>query len=374
MPEAKQVILPITGMTCANCVATVERNLKKVNGVENATVNLSSERATVSFSPEMTGLPVIIERIQRAGYGVATGEADLVIRRMSDSNDAMRLEKKLNQTEGITTAQVNFGIEKASIRYIPTIISQREIRQIVKSAGFEALEIGGEAEDAERQAREAEIAQQQKDLILGLVFTIPLFILSMSRDFSLLPHEIGHAPWMNWLMLVLATPVQFYVGRQYYIGAYKAIRNGSANMDVLIAMGSSTAYFYSIPVMLGAIPGHVYFETAAVIITLIKLGKYLEAKAKGHTSEAIKKLMGLRPKAAHVLRDEIEVEIPIDEVVVGDIVLVRPGEKIPVDGVIVNGRTVVDESMLTGESLPVEKSQGDNVIGATLNKSGLIKF
>jgi P-type Cu+ transporter len=374
MPETKQVILPITGMTCANCVATVERNLKKVDGVESANVNLSSERATVTFSPELAGLPMLIERIQRAGYGVATGEAELIIHRMSDNNDALRLGKKLNQTEGITAAQVNFGIEKAVIRYIPTIISQREIRQIVKSAGFEALEVGGEAEDAERQAREVEIALQRRDLILGLVFTIPLFILSMFRDFGWLPHEIGHAPWMNWIMLILATPVQFFVGRQYYIGAYKAIRNGSANMDVLIALGSSTAYFYSIPVMLGAIPGHVYFETAAVIITLIKLGKYLEAKAKGHTSEAIKKLMGLRPKTAHVLRENIEVEVPVDEVVVGDIILVKPGEKIPVDGVVVDGRTVVDESMLTGESMPVEKTQGDNVIGATLNKSGLIKF
>ncbi len=374
MPETKQVILPITGMTCANCVATVERNLKKVDGVESANVNLSSERATVIFTPELAELPILIDRIQRAGYGVATGEADLIIHRMSDNNDALRLEKKLNQTEGITAAQVNFGSEKATVRYIPTIISQREIRQIVKTAGFEALEIGGEVEDAERQAREVEISQQRRDLIIGLVFTIPLFILSMARDFGWLPHEIGMAPWMNWIMLVLATPVQFYVGRQYYVGAYKAIRNGSANMDVLIALGSSTAYFYSIPVMLGAIPGHVYFETAAVIITLIKLGKFLEARAKGHTSEAIKKLMGLRPKTAHVLREETEVEVPIDEVVVGDIMLVKPGEKIPVDGVVIDGRTAIDESMLTGESLPVEKSQGDNVIGATINKSGLIKF
>ncbi len=374
MPEVKQVILPITGMTCANCVATVERNLKKVDGVENASVNLSSERATVVFSPELTGIQKIVERVQRAGYDVATGEAELVVHRMSDGNDALRLEKKLNITEGITAAQVNFGNEKAIIRYIPTIISQREIRQIVKNAGFEAQEVGGEVEDVERQAREAEIAQQRQELIIGLAFTVPLFILSMIRDFGWLPHEIGHAPWMNWLMLVLATPVQFYVGRHYYVGAYKAIRNGSANMDVLIALGSSTAYFYSIPVMLGIIPGHVYFETAAVIITLIKLGKYLEARAKGHTSEAIKKLIGLRPKTAHVMRGENEVEVLSDEVVVGDIVVVRPGEKIPVDGVVIDGRTSVDESMLTGESMPVEKSQGDSVIGATLNKSGLIKF
>ena len=374
MSESKKVILPITGMTCANCVATLERNLKKVEGVETASVNLSSERATVAFSPELTGVPLLVERIQRAGYDVATGSAEFIIHGMSDGNDALRLEKKLSLSEGITSAQVNLGTDKVFVRYIPTIISQKEIRSLIKNAGFEALEVGGQAEDVERQAREAEVAQQRRDLTIGLIFTIPLFILSMLRDFGGLPHAIGHAWWMNWIMLILATPVQFYVGKQYYVSAYKAIRNRSANMDVLIALGSSTAYFYSIPVMLGFIPGHVYFETAAVIITLIKLGKYLEAKAKGHTSEAIKKLIGLKPKMAHIIRDGKEIEVQVDEVMVGDIVLVHPGEKIPVDGVIIDGRTSVDESMLTGESLPVEKSQGDSVIGATLNKTGHIKF
>jgi Cu+-exporting ATPase len=175
-------------------------------------------------------------------------------------------------------------------------------------------------------------------------------------------------------MFTLSTPVQFYVGWQYYVGAYKALRNGSANMDVLIALGSSAAYFYSIPVVIGLIPGHVYFETSAVIITLIKLGKFLEARAKGLTSEAIKKLMSLRAKTARIIRDSHEMEIPVDEVLVGDLVIVRPGEKIPVDGVVVEGRSSLDESMLTGESLPIEKGPGDNVIGATLNKAGLLKF
>lgn len=374
MPEVKKVILPITGMTCANCVATVERNLKKENGVESASVNLSSERATVAFSPELTGIPSLIERIQKAGYDVATGTAEFVVSRMSDGNDALRLEKKLILTDGISSAQVNLGNEKVFVRYIPTIISQREIRQIINNAGFNTLEVGGEAEDAERHARELEITQQRRELIIGLVFTIPLFILSMLRDFNWLPHSIGHAWWMNWLMLFLATPVQFYVGRQYYLGAYKAILNKSANMDVLIALGSSSAYFYSIPVMLGAVPGHVYFETAAVIITLIKLGKFLEARAKGYTSEAIKKLMSLKPKSAHIIRHNKEIEVQVDDVLVGDIVVVKPGEKIPVDGVVIEGRTSVDESMLTGESLPVEKNQGNYVIGATLNKTGFIKF
>jgi P-type Cu+ transporter len=374
MPESKQVTLPITGMTCANCVATVERNLKKVNGVQVALVNLSSERATVEFDPAQAGLTDLIGRVERAGYGVATGEADLLIHRMSDDNDARRLQKALSSLEGVLDAQVNFTTERARVKYIPTIISQAELRRAVASAGFESVETGGEAEDAEQLAREAEIAQQRHFLIVGLIFTIPLFLLSMAHDLGLLPMSIAHAPWLNWLMFALATPVQFYVGGQYYVGAYKALRNRSANMDVLIAMGSSAAYFYSIPVMLGWIDGHVYFETAAVIITLIKLGKYLEARAKGRTSEAIKKLMGLRAKSARVVRDGQEMEVPVDEVRVGDIVIVRPGEKIPVDGVIIEGRSAVDESMLTGESLPLEKGPGDAVIGATLNKLGMLRF
>jgi Cu+-exporting ATPase len=196
----------------------------------------------------------------------------------------------------------------------------------------------------------------------------------MGRDLGLLPETLAQAYWLDWLMWALATPVQFYVGRQYYVGAYKALRNGSANMDVLIVMGSSAAYFYSVLVVLGFIPGHVYFETSAVIITLIKLGKYLEARAKGRTSEAIKKLMGLQAKTAHIIQEGREIEVPVEEVEVDDIVVVRPGEKIPVDGVVVEGRSSVDESMLTGESLPVEKEPGDQVIGATLNRLGLIKF
>ena len=374
MAETKQYTLPVTGMTCANCVATVERNLKKVDGVKQAVVNLSSERATVEFDPNQAGLNDLIGRIRRAGYDVAMGEADLVIHRMSDGNDARRLEKALSQLDGVLQANVSYGAERARISYVPTLISQAELRHAVAKAGFEAVVTGGEVEDAERVARQKEIDQQKHYLIVGLFFTVPLFLLSMGRDFGLLPPSLSQASWLNWLMFALATPVQFYVGWQYYVGAYKSLRNRSANMDVLIAMGSSTAYFYSIPIVFGLISGHVYFETAAVIITLIKIGKFLEARAKGHTSEAIKKLMGLRPKQARVIRNEAEIEIPVEEVLVGDMVIVKPGEKVPVDGVIVEGRSSVDESMLTGESLPIEKKPGDQIIGATLNKLGLLKF
>ncbi len=373
MPPTKQLTLPITGMTCANCVAAVERNIKKVDGVQVANVNLSSERATVEFDPALAGLDDFLTKIERAGYGIAAGEADLLIQRMSDDNDARRLEKTLYELEGVIEAAVNFATERARVKYIPTIISQAELRRAVISAGFEAIETGADAEDVEALAREKEIAEQRRLLIIGLIFTVPLFLFSMARDFGLLGMW-AHQSWVNWLMFAMATPVQFYVGGQYYVGAYKSLRNRSANMDVLIAMGSSAAYFYSIPVMLGWIPGHVYFETSAVIITLIRLGKYLEARAKGRTSEAIKKLMGLRAKTARVVRAGEELDIPAEDVLVGDFVLVRPGEKIPVDGIVVEGRSAVDESMLTGESLPVEKGPGDPVIGATLNKLGLLKF
>jgi Cu+-exporting ATPase len=374
MPETKQLTLPITGMTCANCVATVERNLKKEKGVQGAIVNLSSERAMVEFDPSLTGLDLLIGRVERAGYGVATGDADLLIRRLSDDNDARRLEKALRAMEGVLDVQVSYATERARVRYIPTIISQADLRRSIAAAGFEAVETGGQADDVEAQARQAEIDQQRRYLIVGLIFTIPLFLLSMAMDFGLLPMALMEAPWLPWVMFALAAPVQFYVGQQYYIGAFKALRNGSANMDVLVAMGSSVAFFYSVFVVLGLIPGHVYFETAAVIITLIKLGKYLEARAKGRTSEAIKKLMGLRARTARIVRAGQELEVPVDDVRVGDFVLVRPGEKIPVDGVVVEGHSSIDESMLTGESLPVEKGPGDPVIGATLNKLGLLKF
>jgi Cu+-exporting ATPase len=373
MADQIQLTLPITGMTCANCVAAVERNLKKLDGINKAVVNLASERASVDYDPNKLGLADMVAQVEKAGYGIAVGEADLVIKRLSDDNDARRLEKSLAKLEGVLEVQVTFANEKARLKYVPTIISQSEIRKAIMTAGFEALELGGEAEDAEAKAREAEIGEQRRLLILGLILTVPLFVFSMARDFNLLPMW-AHDNWANIAMWILATPVQYEVGWQYYVGAYKSLRNGAANMDVLIAMGSSVAYFYSILVLVGVFPGHLYFETSATIITLIRLGKFLEARAKGRTSDAIKKLMGLRAKSARIERDGQEYEIPVDEVQVGDIVLVRPGEKIPVDGVVVYGKSAIDESMLTGESLPVEKGPGDPVIGATLNKLGMLKF
>ena len=371
--HTKHLTLPITGMTCANCVATVERNIKKLDGVDSAVVNLSSERAAVEFNPEKLSLIDVVKKVESAGYGIAVGEAEILIKRLADSNDATRLENSLSQLEGVLEVNISYTTEKAKIKYIPTIINQSEIRKRIKDVGFDPVEIGLDAEDAEAKAREHELKKQRNLLITGLVFTLPLFIISMSNDFNLLDGILSRN-LLNWIMFVLATPVQFYVGWQYYLGAYKSLRNGSANMDVLIAMGSSVAYVYSIFVLIGMIPGHLFFETSAVIITLIRIGKYLEARAKGRTSSAIKKLMNLRPRKARVERDGTELEVTVDEVKVGDIVIVKPGEKIPVDGVVVSGKSVIDESMITGESIPVEKGVGDQVVGATMNRQGLIRF
>lgn len=374
MTETKSLILPVTGMTCANCVFTVERSLKKDKAVQSATVNLSNERASIEYDPTATNLPALISRVEKAGYGIAIGEAELSVMNLGYANDARRLEKKISLTEGVLTVQANLSTDHVRISYVPTVISLSEIRQLIESAGFELIEEDSEVADVEANARLAETKRQKKLLLTGIVFSIPLFLLSMAGDFGLIPDHITHAVWFRLILMALALPVQFYVGWQYYVGAYKALRNGSANMDVLVVLGSSAAFLYSIPAAFGWIHGHVYFETAAIIITLIKLGKFLEARAKGKTSEAIKKLMGLQAQTARVIYGDEEKEIPIEEVKTGDLIRVRPGEKIPVDGVVTEGYSSVDESMLTGESMPVEKTSGSNVIGATLNKTGSFKF
>jgi Cu+-exporting ATPase len=381
--STKQITVPITGMTCANCSATIERVTKKMPGVENAAVNLASERGTWVYDPGLVSQDQIIARIGDIGYGVATAEAEIPLQGLHDETDAHIVEEALGKIDGVLKASVSSVTNKASVEYLPTMAGQGDLRRAIETIGFKAIAMeGASAEDAEAAAREAELAHQRKRLIVGLAFTIPLFILSMLKDLwhaGVIPvpaflDAFYMWPGSWWVFAALATPVQFYVGKDFYVGAYKALKNKAANMDVLVVMGSSVAYFYSFGPLLGLYGTHLYFETAAVIITLIVLGKYLEAKAKGRTSEALKNLMGLRAKTARVLRDGRELEIAIDDVRVGDVVIVRPGEKIPVDGVVVDGRSSVDESMITGESMPVDKGAGDKVVGATINKQGLLKF
>ncbi len=371
MAEVKQVTFPVTGMTCANCAAAIERNVRKLPGVDVANVNLASEKLTVAFDTAQLDEQGIIARVEHIGYGIPTGRVELPITGLRDNSDALTLEKLLARQEGVLAAGVSYGAERATLQYIPGLTSIAELARTVRKAGFDLVQ-AGEAEsieDAEAHVRAAEVARQKRLLILGLIFTVPLVTYSMARDFIVpFPHDL-------WAMLVTATVVQFAVGWQYYVGAYKSLAAGGANMDVLIALGSSVAYGYSVGVVLGLIPSpNVYFETGAAIITLIMLGKFLEARARGKTSEALKTLIGLRPRTAHVIREGVETEIDVDQVVVGDTLLVRPGEKVPVDGIISDGRSAFDESMLTGESMPVTKGPGDEIIGATINKEGLIRF
>jgi Cu+-exporting ATPase len=289
----------------------------------------------------------------------------------------MTIERTLKKkVPGVVNASVNFASERASVEYIPSLTGIDEMIQAIERAGYGAIRPDDtlEGDDAELQARRAEIKDQTAKFAVGLVFTIPLFILSMGRDFGLLG-AWAHAPWVNWLFLVLATPVQFYTGRDYYSGGFKSLRNRSANMDVLVAMGSSVAYFYSLALLVvPALGHHVYFETSAVIITLIKLGKMLEARTKGRTGGAIRKLMKLRPKTAFIEVDGREKEIPVSQVRIGDRIIVRPGEAFPVDGAILDGESSVDESMLTGEPIPVDKQAGDSVAAGTINGEGRLRI
>ncbi len=374
--STKQVSLPVTGMTCANCSLTVERNLKRLEGVQDASVNLATERASVIYDPSVVKEGQFLALIRDIGYDVPLARAELPITGMTCANCARTIERTLGRLDGVVSATASFASERAAVEYLPGVVSLAAIQQAIRDVGYDVIVAGeGEAaEDVERAAREAEIRDQTLKFWVGVAFALPLFLLSMGRDFGLLG-AWAQAPWVNWLFLILASPVQFYVGYDYYVGGFKSLRAGSANMDVLVAMGSSAAYFYSLAVLaLPSMGGHVYFETSAVIITLIKLGKVLEARAKGRTSEAIKKLMGLRPKMARVVRDGSEIDVPVETVVIGDLVVVRPGESLPVDGVVIEGRSAVDEAMLTGESLPVDKQPGSEVVGGTINKQGLLKF
>jgi Cu+-exporting ATPase len=381
MPESR-ADLPIVGMTCANCARTVEKTLReKVPGVISANVNFAAESAAVEFDPAVLNMKALAEAVEKAGYKVvlpgAPRRVDLPVVGMSCANCAATVEKTLRETvPGVVSVSVNFGTETATVEYDPEAVSIEAMAEAVKKSGYELVipAEGAKVEDAEQVARARELKQQQRYFLVGVLFSVPLLILSMGRDFMLLG-SWGHAAWMNWLFLLLATPVQFYTGSGFYSGGFRSVRAGSANMDVLVALGSSVAYFYSLAVLL--LPGvgvHVYFETSALIITLIKLGKLLEARAKGQASAAIRKLMDLAPKIAHVEEEGGEVrEVAAEHVHAGQVVVVRPGESIPVDGEVVSGESAVNESMLTGESIPVDKAAGDRVFGATVNQQGLLR-
>lgn len=376
MPEQK-IIFPVTGMTCANCALNIERGTKKMEGVDDITMNFASGQAAVTFDSKKLGVKDILKKIQDLGYNVPTTKVEFPVTGMTCANCAMNIEKAVGKNvPGVVKASVNFATERLSVEYVPAVSSVDDIISAIEKAGYGAISPDDilEEEDAEEAARNAEIKDQTYKFAAGMFFTLPLFLLSMGRDFNLLGMW-SHAVWVNWLFLGLATPVQFYTGWDYYVGGFKSLRNRSANMDVLVAMGSTVAYVYSLFVLVFPFLGdHVYFETSAVIITLIKLGKLLESRTKGKTGGAIRKLIGLQPKTATVIVDKIEKEIPLTAIKVGDIIIVRPGERVPVDGVVLEGESAVDESMLTGEPLPVDKKVNDKVVGGTINGEGLLKF
>jgi len=381
----KEITLPVTGMTCAMCVKNVERSLKRADGVADVNVNLATERATVQYDASAISTSDMVERLEKSGYGVAAAIIDLPITGMTCAMCQKNVARALNRSEGVLNATVNLASEKASVSFLPGLTRRSDLIDAVERAGYGVIDTSHShaPEDHEAAARQAEIDRQARLVKIGAAFTIPLTILSMARHFlHQVPFLMDNFAFLAddiWLFIfgAMATPVMFMLGKQFISGGGRSMHHGHANMDVLVAMGSIAAYVYGIIVLLGILLGFSdvvgkfdYFESTAVILTLVTLGKLLEARAKGRTSAAIKKLMGLAPKTATLLSDGKEKSIPIDEVASGDLLLVKPGERVPVDAIVTDGRSAVDESMLTGESLPVDKAVGEEVYGGTINQQG----
>lgn len=371
MSTHKKDTLAITGMTCAACANRIEKNLNKLDQV-TATVNPSTEKATVEYDAQQNSLADITQTIQKTGYDVVTDTIELDVFGMTCAACSTRIEKVLNRTHGVQQATVNLTTELSTVTFNPEIISSSELIKKIQNIGYDA-QLKANSKDKTSQ-KTKELHQKLIKLCVSAVLSIPLLLTMFVHLFGL---QLPHLFMSPYFQFVLATIVQFGIGWQFYTGAYKSLRSGSANMDVLVALGTTAAYGYSIYetikwIIQPNITPHLYFETSAILITLILFGKYLEARAKTHTTQALNKLLSLQSKEARVIRDGTAQMIPVSEVVVGDIIEVKPGEKIPVDGTVTKGQTAIDESMLTGESLPIEKTTNDQVIGATLNKNGAI--
>jgi len=380
--------LKIEGMTCSACAKAVERTTKKLPGVNEASVNYATEKLHIDFDETMVSIPQIQGAIEKAGYKalIEASSKTLKIEGMTCSACAKSVERVTKKLEGVIESNVNYATEKLHISYEPSTVRISEIKKAIEKAGYKAIEEETTV-DEDKERKEKEIKLLWTKFIISAIFTVPLLIITMGHMFGEpfgfhLPTIID--PMMNAknfgiIQLVLVLPVMI-AGHKFYTVGFKSLMRRSPNMDTLIAIGTSAAFLYGIFAIVQIYGGNLdyaydlYFEAAGVILTLITLGKYLEAVTKGKTSEAIKKLMGLAPKTAIVMINGVEVETPIEEVEVGDIIVVKPGEKMPVDGEVVEGTTSVDESMITGESIPVEKNSGDNIIGASINKNGSIKY
>ncbi|WP_102029496.1 heavy metal translocating P-type ATPase [Salirhabdus sp. Marseille-P4669] len=373
MSDTNHATLGITGMTCAACSNRIEKTLNKMDGVK-AQVNLTTEKATIDYDPEKNSIEAITKKIEHVGYGVLMEKTELDVFGMTCAACSTRIEKVLNKQDGVRSASVNLTTETASIEYNPAIVDPNGLIEKIKNVGYDA-KLKAEAEEKQTH-KEKELMNKKRKLIISALLSAPLLITMLVHLFNMNIPDVFVNPWFQF---ALATPVQFIIGGQFYVGAYKNLRNGGANMDVLVALGTSAAYFYSLYEAMKTIGNpdympHLYFETSAVLITLILFGKYLEARAKSQTTNALSELLNLQAKEARVIRDGKEVMIPVEQVLVGDRLVVKPGEKIPVDGIVVKGRTSIDESMLTGESIPIEKAPGAKVIGATINKNGSIEM
>ena len=385
--------LNVTGMSCANCSATIEDALDDLDGVASANANYATDEGSVEYDPEEVSLGEIFDAIESAGYGAVTETVSVAITDMSCANCAEANTEALESTPGVIVADVNYATDEAQVRYNPADASLGDLYDAIESAGYSPVREGGEGggdgddggdgagtgdaeQDARDAAREEEIRKQLRLTLFGAVLATPL--LAFMADHLLFAGEIFpdrvFGVRLGWVQFLLATPVQIVLGRPFYRNSYKAlVTNGRANMDVLIALGSTTAYVYSVAALSGAIAGSLYFDTAALILVFITLGNYLEARSKGRAGEALRKLLEMEADQATLVDDDgTEREVPVDEVEVGDRMKVRPGEKIPTDGVVVDGQSAVDESMVTGESVPVEKGEGDEVVGSTVNENGLL--
>ncbi|WP_208001758.1 heavy metal translocating P-type ATPase [Macrococcus brunensis] len=371
MSIMKQVNLPIEGMTCAACSTRIEKVLNKMDGVD-AKVNLTTEQAAIDYDSDKVTVDDLTERVEKLGYHVKATQSEFDVMGMTCAACSSRIERVLNKQPEIKSATVNLTTESAVVEYYPGNMDDAAIIQRIQKLGYDAKAKSGNAEKADE--KEEALKKKKYKLIISALLSLPLFLTMLTHIFGIhLPHIM-----MNpWFQFALAVPVQFIIGWQFYVGAYKNLRSGGANMDVLVALGTSAAFFYSLyeavkTVRQPAYQPHLYFETSAVLITLILFGKYLEARAKSQTTRALSSLLSLQAKEARIIRNNEEVMMPVEAVKVGDTLIVKPGEKVPVDGVIVKGYTAIDESMLTGESIPAEKTVTDTVIGATLNKNGHI--
>ncbi|WP_277555325.1 heavy metal translocating P-type ATPase [Halobaculum limi] len=380
MSDQHRVTIDIGGMTCANCAATIEDAVGDLDGVGEVSANYATDEATVAFDPDRVSLSTLFDAVESAGYDPIAETVSVGITGMTCANCSATIEDAVGDLPGVIDVDANFATDEATVRYVPSVTNLDDVYDAIEAAGYEPIrdEDGDGGESAKDAARSAELRRQRRLTLFGAALSAPLLAMLVLELFApgVIPDEIpGTSLHVGWVAFALATPVQVILGREFYENSYTAlVVNRRANMDVLIALGSSTAYGYSVVALLGVLPqAGLYFDTAALILVFITLGNYLEARSKSQAGEAIRSLLEMEADTATVVREDgTEAEVPLEDVEVGDHLKVKPGEKVPTDAVVVEGESAVDESMVTGESVPVEKTEGDEVIGSTVNETGVL--